>query len=218
MTLLFPPAAPVLVSIEGRGDLPVHRIFCVGRNYAAHAAEMGGQVDRDAPFYFTKSAHAVLPAPGPLAYPGGTSDLHHEVELVVALGDGAVLGYGCGLDMTRRDLQAKAKEMRRPWDLGKDFEGAAVLAPFTSADGWTPGDQAISLDLNGAVRQTGRLSDMVWSVDELVADLARYYHLRPGDLIMTGTPAGVGPVLPGDRLQGRIDGLTDLHLTIAAPA
>lgn len=226
MPLLFPPADPVLVPIEGRGDMPVHRIFCVGRNYAAHAAEMGGEVDREAPFYFTKSAHAVIPSGATLPYPPGTADLHHEVELVVAIGsdifkgegaEGAVLGYGCGLDMTRRDLQAAAKEKRRPWDLGKDFEGAAVLGPLIDAAGWQPRFQAITLSVNGTSRQEGKLSDMVWSVPEILNDLSHYYHLRPGDVIMMGTPAGVGAVEPEDVLEGQISGLQPVSLTISDP-
>ncbi|UXU75820.1 MULTISPECIES: fumarylacetoacetate hydrolase family protein [unclassified Paracoccus (in: a-proteobacteria)] len=226
---LFPPPPIAAVPVSGKiGLFPVNRIFCVGRNYAAHAAEMGAEVDREAPFYFLKSPHAVLASGGSLAYPPGTRDLHHEVELVVALGAGGfaldrdqapglVWGYGTGLDMTRRDLQAQAKAAQRPWDLGKDFEGAAVLSALTPAAGFRPGAQPIRLSVNGALRQDGRLDDMVWGVADLIADLSRYYHLRPGDLIMTGTPAGVGAVLPGDRLRGEIAGLAAVELTIGPP-
>ncbi len=211
-------------------EYPVHRIFCVGRNYAAHAAEMGNEVDREAPFYFTKSPQAVLPTGATLPYPPGTSDLHHEMELVFVIGkpvfrasldeaSGAIYAYGCGLDMTRRDLQGQAKDKRRPWDLGKDFEGSAVLAPLTRASDLGPiGPQRIHLEVNGEVRQDAKLSDMIHGVAEIVSDLSKFYHLAPGDLIMTGTPAGVGAVVAGDQITGGIDGLVPISLTIGAPA
>ncbi len=227
---LFPPPAVRSLPVLGHtARFPISRIFCVGRNYAEHAAEMGSEVDRAAPFFFTKSLTAVAESPAQVPYPPGTSDYHHEVEFVVALGAPAfritpeaavatVLGYGCGLDMTRRDLQAKAKEKRRPWDIGKDVEGAAVLGPLTPAgDFGQVGPQAIELEVNGEHRQTGRLSDMVHSVPEIIADLSQYYHLVPGDLIMTGTPAGVGPVDVGDKLVGRVGGLASVELTILPP-
>jgi fumarylpyruvate hydrolase len=209
---------------------PVHRIFCVGRNYAAHAAEMGNEVDREAPFYFTKSAHALCPSGRTIPYPPGTQDCHFEMEFVVALGAGGadialddamshVWGYGCGIDLTRRDLQAAAKDKRRPWDLGKDFEQSAILAPLVPAAQWGEiGAQRIHLSRDGAVAQDAALSDMVWSVPEIIAHLSRFYTLRAGDLIYTGTPAGVGPVAPGSVLEGGIDGLPPVHLTIADPA
>lgn len=226
---LFPPPPPAALPVIGQqARFPVNRIFCVGRNYAAHAAEMGSEVDREAPFYFLKSAHAVRQSGATLAYPPGTRDLHHEIELVVALGApafrigagqamAAVWGYGSGLDMTRRDLQAAAKDKRRPWDLGKNFEGAAVLSALTPARDFAPAAQRIHLQVNGAVRQEARISDMVWSIPELIADLSHYYHLAPGDLIMTGTPAGVGAVGPGDRLQGGVEGLAEVVLAIDPP-
>ena len=221
------PLPPVMsLPVIGReGRFPVGRIFCVGRNYAAHAAEMGNEVDREAPFYFLKSPHAVQQSGTVLAYPPGTEDLHHEIELVVAIGapafrvtpaqaGAAIWGYGAGLDLTRRDLQAKAKAMQRSWDLGKNFEGAAVLAPLTPARDFRPGGQRIHLAVNGVTRQDSAISDMVWSIPEIIADLSQYYHLAPGDLILTGTPAGVGPVVTGDRLSGGIEGLAPVELRI----
>ena len=224
---LFPPPPPASVPVEGEAGLyPVHRIFCVGRNYAEHAKEMGFEVDREAPFYFTKPASAVAPSRATMPYPPGTADLHYEMELVVALGAPAyfvpverameaVYGYAAGLDMTRRDLQQAARAKGRPWDLGKAFEGSAVLGSLRRAAEFGPiGGQRIGLRVNGVVRQDARLSDLVWSVPELIAHLSRYYHLGPGDLIFTGTPAGVGAVDPGDRLVGTVEGLAPVELTI----
>ncbi len=222
------PAAP-LVPVEGEaGAFPVRRIFCVGRNYAAHAAEMGNEVDREAPFYFTKSAHDICLSGAKIPYPLETRDCHHEMEFVVAIGAPAfrfpeaealtaVYGYACGIDLTRRDLQGAAKEKRRPWDLGKDFEHSAIIAPITPMAAFGEiGDQVIRLAVDGKVTQEARLSDMVWSVPEVIAHLSRFYHLQPGDLIYTGTPAGVGPVGPGNVLLGEVDGLAPLHLSIGA--
>lgn len=227
MDVVFPAPSVSSLSIAGeQGVYPVSRIFCVGRNYAAHAAEMGVAVDRDAPFYFTKPASALVASGQTIAYPPGTSDLHHEVELVVALGEGlfradpktaeaAIFGYAVGLDLTRRDLQARAKQKRQPWDLGKAFEQSAPIAPLTGAKQFgAPGAQTITLLVNGDLRQSGRLDDMVWSVPELLSDLSHYYHLGPGDVVMTGTPSGVGPLQPGDRLRGEIAGLTPLEIEI----
>lgn len=231
--LLFPAPDWPLLPVIGRDALfPVRRVFCVGRNYAEHAAEMGHAVDRSAPFYFTKSALSVAIAAGEveLPYPPETADYHHEVELVAAIGAplfrttpeaamAAVWGYACGLDMTRRDLQAKAKDKGRPWSLGKDVEASAVIGALTPAAGWDRlGDATISLSVNGTRRQHAPLSDMVWSLPELLVDLSRFYHLAPGDLIMTGTPAGVGAVRPGDRIEAAVDGLAPLTVTIGAPA
>ncbi|WP_347265679.1 fumarylacetoacetate hydrolase family protein [Paracoccus sp. (in: a-proteobacteria)] len=226
---LFPPPAVPALPVLGRTALyPVNRIFCVGRNYAAHAAEMGAEVDREAPFFFIKSAQALL-AGAVLPYPPGTSELHHEIELVAAIAapafciapaaaPGCVGFYGSGLDMTRRDLQARAKDRRQPWDLGKNFEGAAVLSPLTPAADFTPAAQGIALRVNGALRQDARLSEMVWPVAELVAHLSQFYHLVPGDLILTGTPAGVGAVHPGDRLSGGVAGLAPVEVSIGPAA
>jgi fumarylpyruvate hydrolase len=229
MNTLFdlPPAPAVAVLGESAG-FPVHRIFCVGRNYEAHAREMGFSVDRDAPFYFTKSPWALCPSGATVAYPPGTQNCHYEMELVLAIGAPAfriaeadalsiVFGYACGLDMTRRDLQFAARDQGRPWDLGKDFENAAVVAPITRAAAFgSASDQAIRLTQNGETRQDARLGELIWSVPELIADLSMFYHLAPGDLIFTGTPAGVGPIAPGDRLHGTIDGLTPVELAISA--
>ena len=225
---LFDPPKILSVPVVGeRHAFPVRRIFCVGRNYAAHAAEMGNEVDREAPFYFTKSAHALCHTGAHIAYPLGTEDCHYEMEFVVAIGTPAfrvtkaeamqaVWGYGCGIDMTRRDLQGAAKDKRRPWDLGKDFENAALMAALTPAEAFGEiGAQRITLRHDGEIVQDARLSDMVWSVPELIAHLSGYYHLLPGDLIYTGTPAGVGPVRPGSVLVGEIEGLEPVSVTIA---
>lgn len=226
--LLFdlPPVPAVPVRGE-TGRFPVHRIFCVGRNYEAHAQEMGTTADREAPFYFTKSPAALTLSGASVPYAPGTANLHHEMELVVAIGapgfqiDAAramdhVFGYACGLDMTRRDLQNASKDKQRPWDTGKDFENAAIIAAITrAAEFGAVADQRIWLSVNGAVRQDQTLADLVWSVPELIADLSKFYHLQAGDLIYTGTPAGVGPVVPGDSLHGGIDGLDPVELTIS---
>ena len=225
--LIFPARPAPVLPVAGGGGFAVGRIFCVGRNYADHAAEMGHEVDREAPFYFTKSAHAILLSGQDMPYPPRTGDLHHEMELVVALGQGGrdiaqtdamahVFGYGCGLDMTRRDLQAAAKEKRRPWDTGKDFDNAAILGPLTAKTDDAPiAGLTLRLEVNGTVRQEARLADMVWSIPELIADLSTLYTLHPGDLIMTGTPAGVGPVVAGDVLRGTIGDFVPVETRIA---
>lgn len=227
--LLFDiPAPPALPVTGSAARFPVRRIFCVGRNYAAHATEMGNEVDRAAPFYFTKSAHALCLSGAEIAYPPGTAECHYEMEFVVAIGADAfrvdpsramvaVFGFAGGIDMTRRDLQAAAKDKRRPWDIGKDFENAAVLGAVTPAEMFgVLASQRIRLMKNESIVQDARLSDMVWSVPEIIAHLSRFYHLAPGDLIMTGTPAGVGPVAPGDELHGCVAGLLPVTLRIAS--
>lgn len=229
MDYVFAPPPVVSLAIVGESArYPVGRIFCVGRNYAAHAAEMGVAVDRDAPFYFTKPAGAIVEAGTTIAYPPGTADLHHEVELVVALGAplfrasaaetaDAVFGYAVGLDLTRRDLQAKSKEKRHPWDTGKAFENSAPMGALTRAkEVQALDDRAIWLDVNGERRQQGRLGDMVWSISELLADLSHLYHLAPGDLLMTGTPSGVGSLVAGDQLKAHVDGLAPLEVAIGS--
>ena len=215
---------------DGSSSYPVRRIFCVGRNYAAHAAEMGAEVERQAPFYFTKSPAALAASGQTLPYPPGTQDYHHEVELVVAIGaeafrigapeaEAAIYGYACGLDMTRRDLQLAARERQLPWDMAKDVENSAIIAALTPAEAFgPPADQRIQLWLNGELRQDARLSDLVWGIAELISNLSAFYHLGPGDLIMTGTPAGVGPVQPGDDIIGAIEGLAPVRLTIGKAA
>jgi fumarylpyruvate hydrolase len=228
VTYLFPPSAPKSISVEGEtARFPVNRIFCVGRNYADHAKEMGVEVDREAPFYFTKTPSTLEASGQTLPYPPGTKNFHYEMELVIAIGTPAfkvdkadamkaVYGYACGLDMTRRDLQLEARAKQRPWDLGKDVENSAVVSTIIRAKDFTVADQKISLTVNGAQKQDAKLTDLVWSVEELVSHLSHYYHLVPGDLIFTGTPAGVGPVVTGDKIEGTIAGLTPVTLTIGA--
>jgi len=211
---------------------PVRHIYCVGRNYAEHAREMGGDASKEPPFFFTKPADAVVPvvppAVGTIAYPLATKNYHHEIELVVAIGSRGVRlaperapdivwGYAVGLDMTRRDLQNDMREKKRPWDIGKSFAQAApigVIHPVTAVG--HPAAGRIWLDVNGTRRQDGDLADMIWDVAHTIAFLSQYYELLPGDLIYSGTPAGVGAVVPGDRLAGGIDGLGTLAVTIAA--
>jgi fumarylpyruvate hydrolase len=208
------------------GRFPVHRIYCVGRNYAAHAREMGKDPDKEPPFFFLKPADAILPGGGSMHYPPGTSNLHHEIELVVALHRGGaniaaaraldhVYGYAVGLDMTRRDLQTQARDMGRPWDFGKAFDESAPITPIYPAS--SHGHRAsgsITLQVNGEMRQKADLSDMIWNVPDTIAFLSRYYSLQPGDLIFTGTPAGVGAVKQGDVLVGAVEGVGELRVTI----
>lgn len=228
-TLKFdPPKLHVLPIVGEDAGFPVNRIFCVGRNYVAHATEMGGEVDREAPWYFTKSAQAICQSGQSAPYPPGTSNYHYEMELVVALGKpvfkgdtgramDAVYGYACGLDMTRRDRQQDGKDARRPWSLGKDVENSAVIGAITPREKFGDvTDQRIMLSVNDTVKQDAQLSDMVWSVPEIISHLSQYYHLQAGDLIMTGTPAGVGPVVAGDHLKGAITGLSSVELDIGA--
>lgn len=225
---LFPPPPVRSLPVTGESaQYPVARIFCVGRNYEAHAAEMGGSVDREAPWYFTKAAvAAVCPSGAAVPYPPGTANFHYEMELVVAVGaplfkasveaaGAAVYAYGCGLDMTRRDRQQDGKDHRRPWDLGKDVENGAVLGALTPAAAVGPlAGKRIHLEVNGAVKQDATLDEMVWSPAEVLSHLSHYYHLAPGDIVMTGTPAGVGPVVAGDAITGGIDGLEPIALTL----
>lgn len=228
---LWAPPAPISLPVRGtRARLPVNRLFFVGRNYQAHAREMGTSVDKASmrPVYFTKFA-AMLAESGTVApYPPETADYHHEMELIVALGQGGfrvsqteaermIFGYACGLDMTRRDLQAVAKAKGNPWDVAKNVEKGAVASEIVRAEGRILRSGEISLCVNGDVRQKGDLGDMIWSIPEIIADLSTYYHLQPGDLIYTGTPEGVGPVQPGDRLEGRIEGVGTLDFRIGAP-
>lgn len=223
--LFVSPEYPV-VSAGDQLDYPVLRVFCVGRNYADHAAEMGVEVDREAPFYFIKDAQCLVSSGATTPYPPGTENYHYEMELVIAIGSpvfrataeeaqAAIWGYGCGLDMTRRDLQLVARAKQRPWDLGKNFEKSAVMTRLVpAAEVGSIGPQRIWLTVNGKTRQDAHLSDLVWSPVELVQHLSRYYHLAPGDLIYTGTPAGVGAVVPGDQIRGGIDGLPEVELTV----
>ena len=226
---VFPPRPQPAIPVAGGGLYPVGRIFCVGRNYAAHAAEMGQVVDREKPFYFTKSAHATVLGGAVAPYPPGTSNYHYEMELAVCLGAPAfrvpvdramdcVFGYACALDMTRRDLQLSERQHQRPWDLGKDVENSAAFGPILTSPGFVPGAQRIRLSQNGVTRQDATLAEMVWSVPEIIAHLSGFYHLSAGDVILTGTPAGVGPVAPGDVIRGEIEGLDPLELTIGESA
>jgi fumarylpyruvate hydrolase len=224
------PAVP-LVGAEQR--FPVRHVFCVGRNYAEHAKEMGGDATKEPPFFFTKAADAIVPVVPPevgrIAYPMATRNLHHELELVVAIGrSGAnvaaadaqalVFGYAVGLDMTRRDLQNEMREKKRPWDIGKSFAQAAPIAPISPvAQTGVLARGEVALRVNGEMRQHGDLADMIWDVPHMIEFLSRLYRLEPGDLIFTGTPSGVGPVVVGDRLEGRIANLTPLAIDIVAP-
>jgi fumarylpyruvate hydrolase len=228
---LFAPAAPIAAPIRGRAQrFPIRRIFCVGRNYEAHAREMGVAADREAPFYFTKASQHCVPSGSAVPYPPGTSNYHYEMELVAAIGTagfriplaqalGHVFGYACGLDMTRRDLQAAAKEKQRPWDIGKDVEQSAVLGDIApAAEIGHPERGQIELRVNGQTRQSSDLSLMIHSVAAVIAHLSQYYHLQPGDLIYTGTPEGVGAADPGDRLEGSIEGVGTIALEMTGPA
>ena len=223
------PAAPrPTVAVQGGGPrFPVRRIFCVGRNYPEHAREMGFQ-DRAPPFFFTKPADAVMPNGSAVPYPSRTLNLHHEIELVVALGRGGrdvlagdalelVFGYAVGNDLTRRDVQAAAKDAGRPWDTAKGFDHAAPVAPVVPASiCGHPSKGRIWLEVNGTLRQQGDLADMIWSVPEVIAELSTWFELAPGDLVFTGTPAGVGPLVAGDRVRGGVDGVGILEHTVAA--
>lgn len=226
MTLLFEPQPAVLARTSSGDDFPVRRIFCVGRNYAEHAREMGKDPDRDPPFFFTKWAETVVPSGSLIAYPSSTANYHYEAELVVAIGTGGrniaveaaldhVLGYATGLDMTRRDLQLKAREQGRPWDTGKNFEQASPLGlvhPVAEVGHVATG--AITLTVNGETRQSADIADLIWPVPDIIAFLSRYYELEAGDLIYTGTPAGVGAVVSGDEIVVSVAGLSPTHVTV----
>lgn len=229
MAYLFdPPPQPALPVFGTDLLFPVRRIWCVGRNYAEHAREMGHDPDREPPFFFAKPADAVVASGSIIPFPMATEDLHHEIELVVAIGQGGVaidaerafehvFGYAVGLDMTRRDRQAEAKRLARPWEMGKAFDRSAPMSAIAPASRiGHPSRGAIMLAVNGEIRQAGDLAQQIWSVAETIAHLSRLVELAPGDLIMTGTPAGVGPVRPGDRLEGRIEAVGELSVTYAA--
>lgn len=232
MDFIFAPHAVTSLPVVGSSQrFPVRRIFCVGRNYADHAREMGAaeQADgREPPFFFTKPGDALVGGTGELevAYPPLTANLHHEVELIVALGAGGanvpvnaakdmIFGYAVGLDLTRRDIQARAKEKGHPWDMGKGFDQSAVAGAIRpAADCGHPSSGRIWLSVNGAVRQEGDLAAMMWKVDDIIANLSTMVRLAAGDLIYTGTPAGVGPIVRGDRLEGGVDGVGMLQARI----
>ncbi len=221
--------APPQVSLEVTGEtgrFPIHRIYCVGRNYAAHAVEMGHDPDREPPFFFQKNPDCILPSGAAFPYPGRTSEVHYEVEMVVALSAGgkdlpveraleAVYGYTVGLDMTRRDLQGEAKRMGRPWEVGKAFEFSAPCSEIVPAAAiGHPDSGAIRLEVNGETRQTGDLAQMIWKVPEIVSTLSGLFTLAPGDLIYTGTPAGVGAVQRGDLLHGAVEDLCEITVKV----
>lgn len=228
MSFVFPPPAPVSVAVNGTTlRFPVHRIYCVGRNYAAHAREMGKDPTREAPFFFTKPPAAIVENHATIPYPSRTSDLHHEIELVVAIGKGGgnipvasaldhVFGYAVGNDLTRRDLQSEAKDKGRPWDTAKGFDRSAPITAITpvSRCGHLASGR-IWLNVNGELRQQGDLSELIWSVPEVIAELSTLFDLVAGDLIYSGTPAGVGAVRAGDCLEGGVQGLETLVTRIA---
>ncbi|WP_036164748.1 fumarylacetoacetate hydrolase family protein [Massilia sp. 9096] len=224
--VITPPAAPALAVAGSDQTFPLRRVFCVGRNYAAHAREMGADPDREPPFFFTKPADAVVSASGTVPYPSSTQDLHHEVELVVALkGGGAnvapeqaldlVWGYGVGVDLTRRDLQEVAKKTGRPWDMSKGFDASGPCSPLqpASATGH-PQEGRVWLEVNGQLKQEGNLNEMIWPVADTIAYLSRFVTLQPGDVIFTGTPSGVGKLDPGDQVRGGVDGVTTFEFTM----
>ncbi len=215
------PAAPrPAVAVTGSAlHFPVRRIFCVGRNYPEHAREMGASDTRAPPFFFTKPADAVMPAGSAVPYPPRTADLHHEVELVVALaGPQEIFGYAVGDDLTRRDVQAQSKKEGKPWDTAKGFDHSApVSAIARAADIGHPARGRIWLEVNGTLRQEGDIADMIWGVPEVLAELATWFELKAGDLVFTGTPAGVGALRPGDRVRAGVDGVGILEHSVAAP-
>jgi fumarylpyruvate hydrolase len=220
------PPARVAVPVRGGGLFPVRRVFCVGRNYAAHAIEMGGDPTREPPFFFTKPADALVMYGADTPYPRATNNLHHEVELVAAIGRGGrdiatenalqhVFGYAVGIDLTRRDMQDEAKSTRRPWDMSKGFDHSAPLGDITPAASiGHPTRGAIGLSVNGAVRQLGDLSQMIWSVPSMIAALSQLVTLAPGDLIFTGTPDGVAALEPGDVIEGHVEGVGHIRTRI----
>ena len=220
---------PVVSVIPVRGSaavFPVRRIYCIGRNYADHAREMGMDPNREPPFFFGKPQDVVVPGGGDIPYPPCTSNLHHEVELVVALAKGGrdipaaealdcVFGYAVGIDLTRRDLQAKAKDKGQPWDTAKGFDQSAPISPITPvASGGHPGSAAIWLSVNGTEKQRGDVAQMTWRVQEVIAHISSFVTLAPGDLIFTGTPSGVGPLIRGDRVRCGIEGVGELEIVV----
>ena len=223
---VIPPPAISAVPIAGSNAMfPVRRIFCVGRNYAEHAIEMGSDPTREPPFYFAKPADALLINGADMPYPSVTKSLHHEMELVVAIGVGGknipiadalthVWGYCAGLDMTRRDIQNEAKKTGRPWDMGKGFDLSAPMGALIPAAGFDPSKGKIELKVNGRVTQVSDLSKLIWSIPEVIANLSELVELAPGDLIMTGTPAGVAAVVRGDVLEGFVEGVGEIRTKI----
>ncbi|MGI9401448.1 MAG: fumarylacetoacetate hydrolase family protein [Rhizobiaceae bacterium] len=226
MTYIFPPHAPTTLPINGTDELfPVRRVYCIGRNYAAHAVEMGHDPDREPPFFFQKNSNN-LDTSGEFPYPTNTSDVHHEIEMAVALKSGGinipidqaldhVFGYGVSLDMTRRDLQGQAKKMGRPWEIGKAFERSAPIGPIHPVSEVGHPDQGhVEFKVNGETRQEGDLNQMIWKVPEMISYLSDYFELAAGDVILSGTPAGVGPVEKGDNLEASVEGVDVLKVKV----
>jgi fumarylpyruvate hydrolase len=227
---LFPVKPPVLVPVVNQPrKFPVNRIFCVGRNYMAHAAEMGVSVDKttQSPFYFLKDASAYVPSGSAIPYPLKTQNYHHEIELVLAIGKAGVnikaehafdyiYGYACGLDMTRRDVQLAARDQGKPWDIGKNFAQSAVMSDIIPAEDIQVDVNAVNIELrvNGQTTQSSNTQYFIWNIAEIIEDLSTYYELQPGDLIFTGTPEGVGPVISGDLLEGSVQGVAEIKLHI----
>lgn len=228
---LFAP--PAVQSLAVRGEtkrFPIHRLYFVGRNYMAHAEEMGNPIDKSKarPFYFTKAPQALTPSGSTVPYPPETKNFHYEMELVVAIGKAGfriaaadaheyIYGYAAGLDMTRRDLQLVAREQGRPWDLGKDVENSAVCSDLVAMPGQVITEADISLAVNGETKQHSNVSKLIWDIREVIEDLSQFYHLQPGDLIYTGTPEGVGPVVAGDHITGQVEGVAEVSLTLGQP-
>ncbi len=209
---IFKLQYPQLSITGSSATFPVHRIYCVGQNYAAHTIEMGGDPKRNTPFFFSKPADAACQQ-ALLPWPTRTNNLHHEVELVVAMGQGgkSIFGYGVGVDLTRRDLQAEAKQAGRPWDTAKGFDFSAPMSKIMTTKQWQPEDQkSISLSVNGTVKQQATLAQLIWKIPELIKELSSFYTLAEGDLIFTGTPAGVSALSPGDTVHASIEGLPEL--------
>jgi fumarylpyruvate hydrolase len=229
---LFPPPAVQSLPIRGQSErFAINRLFFVGRNYHAHAIEMGKPVDKSAerPFYFTKAPQTLVHSGATVPYPPETSNYHFDMELVLAVGNAGfrvsaenaheiIYGYAAGLDMTRRDLQLVARDKGRPWDLGKDIEEGSVCSEIVPMPGVVIDHGAIALEVNGVTKQSSDVDRLIWNIREIIADLSLFYHLQPGDLIYTGTPEGVGPVVAGDSITGRVEGVADVALTIGNPA
>jgi fumarylpyruvate hydrolase len=229
---LFTPPAVQSLAIRGKTErFPINRLFFVGRNYHAHAVEMGKPVDKsvERPFYFTKAPQTLTHSGATVAYPPETKNFHFEMEMVIAIGKAGfrvpaeqahevIYGYAAGLDMTRRDLQLVARDKGRPWDLGKDVEQSSVCTEIVPMEGVVIDKGAIALEVNGETKQSSNVDKLIWDVREIIADLSLFYHLQPGDLIYSGTPEGVNAVLPGDTITGRVEGVAEVALTIGAAA
>jgi len=227
MSFVIPVPKTASLPVKGSDDrFPIHRIYCIGRNYAAHAVEMGHDPDKEPPFFFQKPADAILENGRDFPYPSQTSDVHFEIELVVALGQGGtdipesqaldcIYGYGVGIDMTRRDLQGEAKKMGRPWEVGKAFEHSAPCTAIIPASTLGhPNDGRIWLNTNGELRQEGNLNQLIWKIPESISYLSGLFTLAPGDLIYTGTPAGVGALQRGDLVEGGVEGVAEIELKV----